>query len=806
MEFRFTLDNATKGSLPLETEPVGFDDTEINLQRDKELIGIFSSYVLKLRFIDDGYEYLKDIFDTQGFEADVSLLIEYREEFEEWKPYIKGLLDMSSIAFDDLLNDVAALSNTFSEFLYAEVALLPNGLETKLRNRRDIPIDISRTTDVTGISNLSDKGEYGGTFGFALGLHSKKILYYHVFGFDTDEGDDPYRYDIRFDASFVVDDIAHAKLPFVPLRNEQGELQPAEVAFESDRLNLNPILVSEFGGVYTLKIKYKGTVRTGLENLRFGVFSRIKLAYGQDANSNDTDLFTTGTISSPDAERFDDFDIDTTYTFTLKEGEGIWVWWQCYGFNVVGIVWEVTSEIANFEVTNLSQAPASWARSWLVYEALATQLEAITEQNNVLISEFFGRVNSQPRQYNSNGGGSLVALTNGYLLRALPELKNPIIPFKELYDSLNSIYNLGMGIDEINDTQFVRIEPKSYFFGTNVIHEFTNVANIKASFSKDFIYNLCEFGYETYEFDTLKSLDDVHGYRKYYNFLKKVKQEAMQKSKIVASAYSLEITRRLQFINNQEDGSDHDDKVFMVCLGNRVKARVVAWLANDTVELEAISQGTFEEITLYNVGANNGTYTVLDVPYFSDRKTVVKVSPNLPSTLASLIGEDSYAEIFLTSGYAPERNENFTLVENVIDADSYYNLRVTPTRNMLKWSNLLNVGMYKYLSEDYYFADGKSNFKAVTNMAVGQGDEILGINIGENAQFDAGDLLQPLFEPIELEFESPLSVKDFHKIKANPYQLIALSDTSNNKYEGYLLAISFNHSRLTAKLRVLKKG
>jgi hypothetical protein len=631
-------------------------------------------------------------------------------------------------------------------------------------------------------------------------------LYYHIFGFDTDEGDDPYRYDITFDSGFALDGIAAATMPFVPLRNEQDELQDASVSFEADPVDLPPILISKFGGEYTMNIRYKGRVRTGLENLRFNVFSRFKIAYGQDANSNATDLFTTGTIDSPDLERFDDFDINMIITFTLQPGEGIWAWWLCYGdINVIGIVWEITHEIANFEVTNLSVAPASWARSWLVYEALATQLEAMTSQNNLLISEFFGRTNSMPRQYGSNGGGSLVALTNGYLLRGLAELKNPIISFKEFYDSLNAIYNLGMGIETFNGVQFVRIEQKSYFFDIEIIHEFFNVSGIKASFNKDYIYNSWDFGYETYEFDTLKSLDDIHGYRKYYNFLKRVKNELQQRSKLVASAYSLEITRRLQFINNAQDGSDHDDKLFMVCLGNRVKAKIVAWLDANTIELEAITQGEFGEITLFNVGANNGTYTVVDVPYFSDRKTIIKVSPSLPSTDPLIIAENSYAIMFLQEGYAAERDENFTLVDNVIDKDSYYNLRVTPNRNMLRWSNMLNIGLYKYLSEDYYFSDGKSNFKAVTNMAVGTGDEVLGIDISEQGQFDAGDLQQPIFEPVELEFEAPLSVKDFLKIQANPYKLIGLSDTDTNKFYGWVTYLAYNHDRLTAKVRILRQ-
>ena len=69
MEFQFFLNNQL-----IYSEPLGWNDTEVNLKRDENLHGVFSSYVLKLRFIGDGYQIIKSIFDTLGFESDIIFL------------------------------------------------------------------------------------------------------------------------------------------------------------------------------------------------------------------------------------------------------------------------------------------------------------------------------------------------------------------------------------------------------------------------------------------------------------------------------------------------------------------------------------------------------------------------------------------------------------------------------------------------------------------------------------------------------------------------------------------------------------
>lgn len=798
MEFQFFLNNTL-----IKSEPLGWNDTEVNLKRDENLHGVFSSYVLKLRFIGDGYQIIKGIFDSTGFESDIIFLAQYRVEFGNWTNYIIGNLDLTSIVFDDFSSDTNSLYS--SNFLYCEVALLPSGIETLFRNRRDIPIDLGADLDLDKQLTLSNKTGFGGTNGYVLGLHSKEILFTHIFGFDTDNGDDPYRIDVIFDAGFVFDAIAFAKLPFVTLRNEQNEIIDPEYLLDADAINFTPNLVSKFGGNYTLKVRLKGFVRTGLENLRFNAFSRIVLAYGANANSNVTNLFTSGTISSPDATRTDNFDLILTFNFDLQIGEGVWLYWKMYGdFNILGIVWEITHELAEMTLTNNSVAPSSWAKTWLVHEALATQLESITSKNNVLYSDFFGRTDSLPRVYELNGEGSKLALTNGFMLRAINYIKNPKISFKDCYDSLNAIYNLGIGIEVIDNEEVIRIERKSYFFQNEVSHRFDYVPKIMMSFEKSYIFNEVEIGYETFEFDTLKSLDDVHSTRNYYNKIKKIRNKITQKSKIIASSYSLELTRRLQYEGKPENGSDYDDNIFAICLGNKFKVLITEIVNSTTINCQAISQSSISQIVISGMGANNGTYSVSSIPYFSGIKTTLILSTPLP--IQSFIPTvNSYASGTFTNGYGTERTENFSLVDNVIGADSYYNLRITPQRNILRWSSILNVPLYNDLTQKWLFADAKCNFIAATNLQNGGETEILGTNISESGEYLANTLFQNLFKPISITFETILNIQEYEKIKANPYLLIEVSDNNDGFFKGYLLSLFYKHSEELAKVKLLLK-
>lgn len=83
-------------------EPLGWVDSKSIIIRDQQLDGLYFSYITDLEFWGDGYQFIKNEFDTNGMCGKVPILIEYRcGENAEWEEYFEGLIYISDSKFDE---------------------------------------------------------------------------------------------------------------------------------------------------------------------------------------------------------------------------------------------------------------------------------------------------------------------------------------------------------------------------------------------------------------------------------------------------------------------------------------------------------------------------------------------------------------------------------------------------------------------------------------------------------------------------------------------------------------------------------
>lgn len=95
MIYRFVLDN-TIVEYQTEENPVGWDDMLINVNRDRDLKGLFVNLDATLTFTQDGYDYLKSIYDDSDYCAEVKISVQ--RSIDDGQNYIeryKGLLFQS---------------------------------------------------------------------------------------------------------------------------------------------------------------------------------------------------------------------------------------------------------------------------------------------------------------------------------------------------------------------------------------------------------------------------------------------------------------------------------------------------------------------------------------------------------------------------------------------------------------------------------------------------------------------------------------------------------------------------------------
>lgn len=150
---------------------------------------------------------------------------------------------------------------------------------------------------------------------------------------------------------------------------------------------------------------------------------------------------------------------------------------------------------------------------------------------------------------------------------------------------------------------------------------------------------------------------------------------------------------------------------------------------------------------------------------------------------------------------ASEKNENFEIVENIISPETAYNLRISPKRNLLNFSELILAQMIKGNDtlKEVVFRSGEGNFKLKSKAT----DSCLVMNeIIENENFE---LLKKnaIFEAEIYEFSYPLSFVEYQKILNNPFGVIEIAFGAIT-FAGFILEINYNVNGGIAKFKLLK--
>ena len=112
-KFKFYLDDI------LVSDPKGWQDLDTTIKRDDAISGLLESQEAGLEFYGDGYDYIKNIFDTQDFCSSVSIKIEQIGVNGDYVVIFTGIIFISECVFD--LMRLAVKCKTVDDSFYAKI-------------------------------------------------------------------------------------------------------------------------------------------------------------------------------------------------------------------------------------------------------------------------------------------------------------------------------------------------------------------------------------------------------------------------------------------------------------------------------------------------------------------------------------------------------------------------------------------------------------------------------------------------------------------------------------------------------------
>lgn len=145
----------------------------------------------------------------------------------------------------------------------------------------------------------------------------------------------------------------------------------------------------------------------------------------------------------------------------------------------------------------------------------------------------------------------------------------------------------------------------------------------------------------------------------------------------------------------------------------------------------------------------------------------------------------------LGTTYNPKRDEDFDQVNNLINADTRYNISLTPARMFLRWKNILFGCLQSYIGSFWKFSSGEGNYDMSSEMiATGCDDDYNGELLSEKQDIEVTDDF--LFLPELFEIDHYLTWEQYKAIRNNPKLAIGISQTDEDHKKFFINDLSYN--------------
>lgn len=566
-------------------EPIGFNEIELSAKRHDTLHGMtFEAATSLLKFHGSAaINYLETAWANSGVKANVI--------FSAWF-VCEGGYDYEQVLTGRL--NFAKRRKQCGSICTIELPWEQESCAVVFNSRYDQKVDVDKAIGVDGSTALQDYN--------ALGVETElpaHDLLASTEGYVLDEGD-------TIDLSIFVNGTnnwavrpTYGRQIYASINESQ--LNPSVFAASDNGFNdsaLSPIVLLDevigcFDGVFDYEVRMKGSYNIDNEPPANIDLLRLVVAYGEYPGSL-TILHQTVLVSGGGPDASGSFDQTYSGTLTLPQGQGFYAYLENDGSVVLlgpeGFVTFDKETYVNF--SGVKSCPATNAELYMIHETLSRVSEAITNGCMKVKSEYFGRVDSEPYSFSSDGCGGLRALTSGLKIRRATE-DNFFVSMKDLVEGLNAIDNIGIGLED----GIMRIEDVSYFYQDAEVLRHTFIPDGDFLVEEKGHYSKINVGYKKWEVEEINGLDEFNSNRQYNTSIDTISNTLEITSGLVAGTYPIEITRQQSFADSGGADQKYDNETFIICM----KRDDYPYL-NLSVEQGAVDnpENVFSPQTMYN--------------------------------------------------------------------------------------------------------------------------------------------------------------------------------------------------------------
>lgn len=545
-------------------EPLGWGELSINIIRDEQWKGVFfEASTSSLGFYGIGYDILYGLKTGQGLKAVAIFRAEVMCEGEsEYEEALRGKLNF------------AQYRQSCGQECIIRMPVEQDDCTMTLRNRYDqkVNIDSNIAFNKQTILQQYDK------LGFTMQLASQEIP---VSAEASVQDDEPFEVEILSANSVqqvLVRPIYNNEID-VSLSDAQlsspaffFEFVPGETRM-SPQLLLDSAVIDCFSGLYDVDIRIKGRLRyepIDGDDIRARAWANIGTWNGLDGEiTTSIDILNRQVINDDDMNEGQWYEFDVSYvnaSASLPWDTGIYAyidfWYNDAGTDHPRKLFTVEFDNdTHFIVKATRICPPTDVQAYAVHELFSRAVEAVTDRCLTVKSDYYGRTDSEPYSAEQDGCGGLRVLTNGLKIRQA-ENNNFTISVKDIFENLNPIDNIGMGVEG----NVLRVESAEYFYNDTLLLTLDAIPESEIEVMEDRAYSVIKIGYKKWETESVKGLDEFNSNKEFRTSITAVNNTLDITSNFVAAGYVIEQIRTQQFISTGRADNKYDNDTFIIAV------------------------------------------------------------------------------------------------------------------------------------------------------------------------------------------------------------------------------------------------
>lgn len=563
---RYELNAPSQPVLKLQSEPRGWREDELELDRHKQNHGIFTTITNQLTFYGDAADYIWAAYRIHGKNVDL-ILTKYKLKENEDGEVVEtidyfGLADYDTIKEADNGVSINFNSNDLEEYIKSHETddfeiERPKSIDDK--DIGELPTEtitlLGRTLSAVGLTrvNLSKDLTNG----------VDQIVFY------PDEAGstflDPYQRAV-IGSGWLSTTISE----LTTQADERHASVDTQIWQEPSATNMFYVPDDVSSSVQT-KLRADYDVELAIPTVMYDAFAIYVHVYEWDAiaeeynqisldlwhlNDTEVEVEEISTINALGVE-YKRIRFKGKFNVELTWNQGV-MFSYAYTENGSDVV-PIFKEDLRVSVSSHVD-PTNDLKFCFVHDVVDRLVQIITGRQNAFYSKYFGRTEIG---YAEDGIGGLIGFMSGFWARGFTtdseRYKAPTVSLKDLIESLKAVFNVGVGVETLNGRQRLRIEDLKYFYQNKVVVRLPQPVQETVELDKDLFFSGTTIGYDKGgDYENQIGLDEPNTQTSTVTPIRKSTNKFERVSKVRSDEYGLELARRLPMFLYPDEDSQYD--------------------------------------------------------------------------------------------------------------------------------------------------------------------------------------------------------------------------------------------------------